>query len=508
MSNESKRSLTCLYGGQILTFDNENKTFDQGELWIEGEKIVAVGNAGEFNPPANILVQKIDLTGRVVIPGFINSHTHSYSSILKGTVEKNPLDIYMLAVIAAGSAMSPRETFISAQLDALSMLKTGITSVIDHYSERPALTPEGLDAVCSAFTGIGIRATVATMFADKPYIETVPIDKNSIPPVILEQYARQKRPDLESYFKVMASAIKKRCDEDDRIQIILGVDGPQRCSEELIEMTGDFQRHHHLGLHTHMLETKTQAVMRTHKKQSFIRQMLDLGILNEKSSLVHFIWAQDDDIEAAKEAGVTIVHCPQSNTMLGAGVCPVLKLRKNGIPVAYGTDGSNCGPASYLETLRMAAHLMRLTDPDFEEWPDGKQILKEAYQNGARALGQEKKLGSLETGLYADFVVLRPEGHWHRPMGDPFLHLFYYENGQSTESVWVNGEQVVKDGFLITINEEDLLSEAEEIVVRRRKQMPKDTVETVAAQYPLFRDMIIKTLTTDDLNIKRRFNLN
>ena len=93
-------------------------------------------------------------------------------------------------------------------------------------------------------------------------------------------------------------------------------------------------------------------------------------------------------------------------------------------------------------------------------------------------------------------------------MGNPFLHLFYYENGQSTESVWVNGEQVVKDGFLLTINEEDLLLEAEEIVVRRREQLPKDTVETVAAQYPLFRDMIIKTLTSDDLNIERRINLN
>ena len=507
MPNMTQDSLTCLSGGQILTFDKQNKTFNQGELWLTGKEILTVCEVGGFMPPPNHEVKRIDTTGKIIVPGFVNSHTHSYSAILKGTVEKNPLDIYMLAVIAAGSSMTPRETYVSAQLDALSMLKTGITSLIDHYSERPALTAAGLDAVCGAFKEIGVRATVATMFADKPYIETVPIDQSTLPSTILEQYAYQKRPDANKYFDVMETAIKKYGNEHDRIQAILGVDGPQRCSDTLIEMTGDFQKRNNIGLHTHMLETKTQAVMRNPNKESFVSRMLNLGILNERSSLVHFIWAQDDDIAAAKEAGVTIVHCPQSNTMLGAGICPVLQLRNKGIPVAYGTDGSNCGPASYLETLRLAAHLMRLTENDFEKWPNSQQILKEAYQNGARALGWEGRLGALEPGMCADFVVLQPVKHWHQPMGDPFRHLFYYENGQSTESVWVDGEQVVKDGFVTTINEQDLLAEAAEIVTRRKEKMPNDIAERVASQYPVFKDMIIKTLTADEPNIKRRFDL-
>ena len=150
---------------------------------------------------------------------------------------------------------------------------------------------------------------------------------------------------------------------------------------------------------------------------------------------------------------------------------------------------------------------MRLTENDFEKWPNSQQILKEAYQNGARALGWEGRLGALEPGMCADFVVLQPVKHWHLPMGDPFLHLFYYENGQSTESVWVDGEQVVKDGFVTTINEQDLLAEAAEIVTRRKEKMPNDIAERVASQYPVFKDMIIKTLTAEEPKLKRRFDL-
>ncbi|MBK17856.1 MAG: hypothetical protein CMM52_03325 [Rhodospirillaceae bacterium] len=507
MQNQTGRPLTCLSGGQILTFDGSDRVLDPGEMWIDGDQIIAVGAPGRFNPPTDRPVSRMDTTGRIICPGFVNAHTHSYSAILKGTVEKNPLDIYMLSVIAAGTAMSPRETYISAKLDALSMLRVGVTSLIDHYTERPALTTEALNAVCEGFTDIGIRATVATMFSDKPYIESVPISRDALPQEVLERYDAQQRPDATSYFEVMKNALDDWGNEGERVHVILGVDGPQRCSDALIDMTGDFQRNHNLGLHTHMLETKTQAVMRDPKRGSFIQRMLDLGSLNERSSLVHFIWGQDDDIAAAKEAGVTIVHCPQSNTMLGAGICPVLRLRKEGIPVAYGTDGSNCGPASYLETLRLGAHLMRLTDPDFEEWPDGSIILKEAFQNGARAMGNAGKFGTLEPGMKADFVVMKPVDHWHRPMGDPMLHLFYYETGESIQDVWVNGVQVVKEGEMTTVNEDDLIAEAEEIVAHRKEALPADVVDIVAAQYPAFRNMIIDTLNSKEMAIERRVNL-
>ncbi len=496
--------LICLRGGTILAFDDARNVLEDGELWLSGRDILAVGPRGTYQP-VHDRVEYIDTSGRMIIPGLVNAHTHSYSALLKGSVENEPLDIYMLAVIAAGAAMSPREIYVSAQLDALAMLHTGVTSAIDHYSERPALSAEGLNAVCTAFEDIGIRATVATMFADRPYIETVPVDLSALPPEILSAAANQPVPDAATYFDIMEHAVAGTA-PDARVRAILGVDGPQRCSDLLLEMTGDFQRRHHCGLHTHMLETKTQAAMQPAKGPGFVRRMADLGILDENSSLVHFIWSNEDDIAAAAETGLTVVHSPISNAMLGAGLAPILRLREAGIPVAYGTDGSNCGPPALLESMRMGCYMMRLTDPEFEQWPDAQIILSEGYSAGARALGRAGQIGTLQAGSRADITVLKPVDHWHRPMGDPYRHLLYYENGGSTEDVWVDGKRVVKAGRVTTIDEAALIAEAQEIAARRHGSMSADALAAVDAQYPAFRKMILDNFA-DDIGIERRIDL-
>ncbi len=501
---DSTENLTCLRGGTIYAFDDTMNVFEDGELWLNGRDILSVGPRGIYTPSHN-RVTYIDIPGRMVLPGLINAHTHSYSALLKGSVESEPLDIYMLAVIAAGAAMTPREIYVSAQLDALSMLHTGVTSAIDHYSERPALSADGLNAVCTAFEDIGMRATVATMFADRPYIDTVPVDRSKLPAEVLTATANMPVPDAAAYFQIMEDAVSGTA-PDARVRAILGVDGPQRCSDLLMEMTGDFQRRHHCGLHTHMLETKTQAAMRPENGPGFVRRMVDIGILDENSSLVHFIWSSDEDIEAAAEAGITVVHSPISNAMLGAGLAPILRLREAGIPVAYGTDGSNCGPPGLLESMRMGCYMMRLTDPEFEDWPDAQTVLSEGYSAGARAIGRAGKVGVLQAGARADITVLKPVEHWHRPMGNPYRHLLYYENGSSTEHVWVDGAQVVEDGRVTTIDEEALIAEAGEIAARRRSSLSADALNAVAAQYPAFRQMILDNFA-GDIGMERRINL-
>lgn len=499
--NDGANPLTCLRGGTIFTFDDDFSVFEDGELWLSGNEILSVGPHGSYEPTHDG-VAYVDTPGRMILPGLINAHTHSYSALLKGSVESEPLDIYMLSVIAAGAAMTPREIYVSAQLDALAMLHTGVTSAIDHYSERPALSGEGLGAVRSAFEDIGMRATIATMFADRPYIDTVPVDRDLLPPEILDAAAIQTPPDARDYFAIMEDAVSGETD-DARVRVILGVDGPQRCSDLLMEMTGDFQRRHHCGLHTHMLETKTQAAMRPTGGPGFVRRMADLGILDEKSSLVHFVWSDDEDIAAAAETGVTVVHSPTSNAMLGAGLAPVLRLRNAGIPVAYGTDGSNCGPPALLESMRMGCYLMRLTEPEFESWPDARTILTESLSAGARAVGRAGEIGALKPGARADITVLNPLDYWHQPLGEPYRQLLYYENGASTEHVWVDGRQVVESGKVTTIDEAALIEEAKEIVLRRRSGASQAAAASVAAQYPAFRQMILDNFN-DDIGIERR----
>ena len=132
MDQRVKKNRFCLKGGTILTFDDQNSIIEEGEVWFEGNQIIFVGSTGEFKNEGQAEI--IDQRGKIICPGFINAHTHSYSSLLKGTVECDPLDLYMLKVIATGSAMSSREIEIAAILDAASMLLSGTTGVIDHFS--------------------------------------------------------------------------------------------------------------------------------------------------------------------------------------------------------------------------------------------------------------------------------------------------------------------------------------------------------------------------------------
>ena len=170
-------NITVIRGGTVLPFDGSDRVIENGEVWFEGGEIRAVCEAGGFDAPPGAGVTAVEAGGRIVMPGLINAHSHSYTALLKGTVDAVPLDLYMIRAIAGGSDRTPREVFVSAQVDCITLLKSGVTSVIDHYSERPQTTAEGLEAVAAGYREAGLRARIAPMFADLPYLDTVPMDE-------------------------------------------------------------------------------------------------------------------------------------------------------------------------------------------------------------------------------------------------------------------------------------------------------------------------------------------
>ena len=494
--NSSRASYRRLLGGRLLTCDSDNSIIENGELWIHDDRIEAIGAAGEVaRPDGAIEVEDIDVSGRLIIPGLINGHSHSYAALLKGSVDTQPLDIYMLNVIAKNSNRTPREVYVSTLVDCITMIRTGTTGVIDHFSHRPALSNEALEAVMQAFHDSGMRAAVAPMFADLPYVDTIPLAVDALPDDIRKIYADMPRPDIGAYFEILENALGGLDRFDGRVGLLLGIDGPQRCSAELLEAAETFQKKHRLGLHTHMLETKTQAVMAGDK--GLVRELLDRGILNDKSTLVHFIWCGDDDIAAAKEADATLVHCPTSTLLVGSGISPGLKLHRQGLPIAIGTDGANCGPVSLFEKIRLATLLQHVTEPDFETWLTSAEMFKMAMDGGARALGGPGEIGVLRAGAKADLTVINPASHWHRPFGDTWHQLVYYESGVGVEQVYADGKLLLDGGKLTTIDESAILAEAEEIIARQ--QQDRDEADRfIARQYPAFRDMVVETMRRED----------
>lgn len=505
-TNGKTKDWVVIRGGTVMCFDDEDRTLEGGEVWFSDGEIRAVCDAGAFTPPTGAEVSVIEAAGQMVIPGMINAHSHSYTALLKGTVDAVPLDLYMIRAMAGGSDRTPREIFVSAQVDCITLLKSGITSVIDHYSERPALTAEGLEAVAAGYREAGLRARIAPMFADLPYLDTVPLDKHALPDHLRAHYESFPRPDPGTYFAVIDRAIAELETGGGRIGLLYGVDGPQRCSRELIEMTADAKRRTGLGLHTHMLEAKTQAAMRAPDAgESFVGLLARHGIIDDKSSFAHFVWSADDDIAAAREAGVTVIHPAPSNMMLGSGVCPMLRLVGEGIPIAFGSDGTNCNPAGLLETIRVATYLSRVTEPNPDKWIEAPGMLRLGMTGGAQAMGEPGRIGTLAPGARADIVTIDTRNHWHRPMGNPWNHLLFYEQGTGTEHVWIDGTQVVRDGRVLSIDEEAILSEAEEIARGYAARMG-DRENFIAEHHAPFRDMVIDT-HAKDIGIERLIHL-
>ncbi|MEO1103710.1 MAG: amidohydrolase family protein, partial [Pseudomonadota bacterium] len=242
-------------GASLMTLDHGGTVIDDGDLWIEGDRIAYAGPAGGFAAPEGP-VTRIDARGDVVMPGFANCHTHSYSALLKGSCDVMPLDVFMVAAILGAGSRTQRDVYLSAKISALEMLQTGTTACLDHFSHRPRHTAEALNAVCEAYADAGVRAAIAPMFSDLPFRDTIPVDAAD-----MDTAARDALPgatqDPDPFFEMMDTAVAAWRDHP-LVHVMLGVDSPQRCSHGLLERAGAFCAAHGIGNHTHLLEAKTQ----------------------------------------------------------------------------------------------------------------------------------------------------------------------------------------------------------------------------------------------------------
>ncbi|RAH98985.1 hypothetical protein DLJ53_25490 [Acuticoccus sediminis] len=454
---------THLAGPTIVTADPTNTVYENGDLWIADGRIAYAGIEGEFSPPDDATVTTIDATGRVAMPGLANCHTHSYAALLKGTVDTDPLDVFMVQAILAAGARSARDVYVSAQIAALEMLKTGTTACLDHYSHRPRHTPEALDAVCQAYADAGVRAAVAPMFSDRPFLETVPLEGE------LDEDLRAQLPatpqDPDPFFEMMAGALP-RWNAHDRVSLMLGIDSPQRCSESLLRRAGAFCAEWDIGNHTHLLEAKTQYAMSADRPEGFVAYLADCGLAGPKSSFAHFIWFTDKDLEATAEAGVNVVHNPASNLILGSGLQPLLKLIDAGVPVAFGSDGLNAGHMSMFEKVRLAALLPRISEADPDRWLKAPAALRMASVNGARVLGRAGEVGELVAGQLADITLLDGRSLALSPRGHIAPQIVFYETGAGVTDVFIAGEHVLKDGKATRFDGDAILGEAHETAAR------------------------------------------
>lgn len=464
--------------------------WEQADILIEDSQITKIGSYKETWP---IPEEVINCKGKVVIPGLINAHAHSYTGYLKGTIDNVPLDIYMLYAIAGGAFRTEREIYVSSALVALNMLKRGTTAAVDHFAQRPVISAEGLSASAEGFKSLGMRTRIASMFADKSFFDTVPMLPGELPADVLPN-GSQKPQSVNEYISEVEKAYC-RYRNDPLTGIILGTDGPQRCSDELLIKTGQLEEKYHMGWQTHILEAKTQAlVARQLYGMDLIQHMDQIGVLNERTALVHHIWVSDAELELVKKHNATIVHCPSSNLHLGSGVAPVDRYVKMGIHIALGSDGGNCGSIGILEQVKLMALLHNVSHIDYQTWFSAEDALRTAYQGGSRLF--RENIGRIEPGCLADITIIDIDNVFWQPVNNLTRQLVYYEDGSNVDTVIINGQKVLEHGTSTLIDEAELIVEAKEIAEKLRRNST-GSLALVEKQIPYFRKMYLREMKRD-----------
>lgn len=426
-----------------------------GYLLIRDGRIAAVG-AGEYPGPRHGL-QARDAGGRIVMPGLVDAHHHSYGNLLKGHIQAAPLELYFLYVLAEAPRITPEDAAIACTLGAIELLESGCTAILDHLTQ----TGEGLAAAADAYRRIGIRVLLTPQIADLPPADSLPAAFAAAASGLRRMGAGPSRPPTELLAEV--EAIIRTCHRpDDGVQVAVGPSAPVRCSDGFLVGAFELARRYGVLWHTHLLESRAQARRAAERYgRSMVSHLHALGLLGPRVSLAHVVWASDDDLEIIRASGATVIHVPVANLQLGDGIMPFPAIRRRGIPVALGTDSAACaGGQSMFEVMKLAAILGRVTDPDPRSWPTAPDALQAATLGGAGAVGLEDQIGSLEAGKSADLVILRRDHPALIPLHDPVAQVVFGRPESAVDEVWVRGRRLVADGRVVGLDRDGLLAEA------------------------------------------------
>jgi 5-methylthioadenosine/S-adenosylhomocysteine deaminase len=309
-----------------------------------------------------------------------------------------------------------------------------------------------------------MRLGVAPMIWNQPFTRTMPYLDTLLPAAERERLDRTP-PTVSAILDFHGSLVKAWDGHDGRIHVMLAPAGPQRCTDELLRAFAAAGAAEGRPTHSHILETKVQAVTAWELYgKSMIAHLRDLGFLSPRLTVIHGVWLSREDIAMVAEAGATVAHNPTCNLKLLSGVAPVPQLLDAGVTVALGTDNPSANDTSSLfDGLKLAALLQSLQGPMPRAASAARASLRMATAGGARSMGLADELGAVEAGRRADLVLLDLDAFGFVPLNDPVRQVVYCETGASVRTVLVNGRVVVDDGRLTTLDLPALRAEAREL---------------------------------------------
>lgn len=417
----------------IIPVDPENNVLEYHAVIIQDDKIIDI--LPQDKSEKYLADELIVLNDHALMPGFINAHTHASMSLFKGLADDLPLEEWLHEHIWPAETALVDEQFVhdGSQLAIAEMIRSGTTCFNDMYFF--------IDQTASAAIQAGIRACIGIPIIDFP-----------------TRWAKN----LEEYIDKGLSVLD-RFKNEELISFSFAPHAPYTVCDASLKRIQPLMDELSLPMHIHLHETRKEV------EQSIaqhgitpLARLKGLDLLGPELISVHMTELSDTDIQQLAEYGVHVVHCPESNLKLASGFCPVSALLDAGVNVALGTDGSaSNNDIDMLGELRTAALLAKGVAEKADALP-AYQIIRMATINGAKALGLDHKIGSLEIGKQADILAIDLNTIEIQPVYDVMSSIVYSANRSQITDLWVAGKALMKNRKLTSLDEERLLSKAQQ----------------------------------------------
>jgi 5-methylthioadenosine/S-adenosylhomocysteine deaminase len=419
----------------VVTMDAQQHVIEDGAVAVRGERIEAIGKRADIDRRFQA-GQRLDKGDAIVMPGLINTHAHAAMSLFRGIADDLNLQDWLTKFIFPAEKKNVSAEFVrwGTRLACLEMLRGGITTYTDMYYFE--------DTVAAATREAGMRGVLGQT------VIGFPVNDAPTPAASLK----------------LAEGFIRHYHNDSLIVAAVAPHAPYTNSDETLKASRTLALRYNAPVLTHLSETKKENDDSLRDHHVTPTQRLDsLGFFRGRTIVAHAVWVTDADIAILKRTNTGVAHCPSSNMKLASGAAPVVKMLANGLNVGLGTDGpaGSNNDFDLFEEIDLAAKLQKLITSDPRALP-ARTVTAMATIMGAKALGMEKEIGSLEAGKRADVIAVRIDRPHAVPLYDVYSQLAYALKASDVTDVVVNGRVVVKDTKCLTIDAQTTLAKAKE----------------------------------------------
>lgn len=451
-------SATVIRAAAIITLDERQELLQPGWIRIVDGEITDVSATEIAAQPGD---EAIDASHLVLLPGLVNAHTHLFQTLIRGVYEEMPLPEWLSAIYACGLSLTEEDSRLAAELGGVESIRSGVTTLAEHQFLNRGT--ELADGAIDGLRHVGIRSVVARTIMDMGWLA---------PEGALET--------PEAGLASVEELLAKHAGElgDGMLTLMTGPNTPgASASGQLSLATRAFAERHGIGQSMHLNEGRAivEAVHREHGADGPVDWLERIGALGGRILAPHCVHLTEREIEILARRDVSVSHNPVSNGVIGDGIAPVVEMLHAGVNVALGTDGAASNNSQDMfEVMKSAILLQRGRLLDATALPP-MQVLRMATLNGARAIGLEDRIGSLEAGKRADLIGLNLLDHAHSvAVHNVVSQVVYTGRPSNVELVLVDGRVVLRDGQLQTLDERALLADAQrvgvELVARLRQR--------------------------------------